>query len=302
MAMAPGSSLDPTLSAWTFDPQVALGIALLGGIYVAGLREIARRGRFRRLLGAWPPIAFGCGLLALVVGLLSPLDTYDGQSFAVHMAQHLVLLVVAPPLLLLGRPIPVLLLGVPHPLARGVARVHHRTPWLRVLIGAVVSPVGSWLLLTADLIFWHLPPLYQATLSNQGLHVFEHVTFLIVALLSWWVIVEPLPGPARLHPGLRLLYAWAVMMPMGVLGILLTIANVVWYPAYAAAPRLWGLSALNDQQLGGMLMWVPGGLVYILAMSVLFFRMMSEEAEEGDEPLLERDDGQYTPLAPFSGS
>jgi cytochrome c oxidase assembly factor CtaG len=278
--MAMTSTLQPTLTAWTFDPQVGLGIALLAAIYVAGLREIARRERFTRLVGIGPLISFMLGLLALVVGLLSPLDTYDGQSFAIHMAQHLILLVVAPPLLLLGRPIPVLLLGLPHPLARGVARLHHRTPWFRGLIRAITSPLGSWALLTAAIVFWHLPPLYQATLTNRGIHIFEHSMFLVVAVLSWWVIVEPLPGPSRLHPGLRLLYTWAVMMPMGILGILLTITTFTWYPAYAAQPRLWGLSPIDDQHLGGVLMWVPGGLIYILAISILFFRMMSEEEAE----------------------
>lgn len=298
--MAPSTDLQPTLSAWTFDPQVVLGIALLAGIYVAGLRELARRERFMRLVGIGPVIAFALGVLALVLALLSPLDTYDGQSFTIHMAQHLILLVVAPPLLLLGKPIPVLLLGVPHPLARGVARLHHRTPWFRALIRAITSPFGSWTLLTADVVFWHLPPLYQATLTNQGLHIFEHLTFLVVATLSWWVIIDPLPGPARLHPGLRLLYTWAVMTPMGILGILLSITTFTWYPAYAAQPRLWGLSPIDDQHLGGMLMWVPAGLIYILAISILFFTMMSEE--DAEPAIVGGGDQQYAPIAPVNGS
>ncbi|HWE60619.1 MAG TPA: cytochrome c oxidase assembly protein [Chloroflexota bacterium] len=293
--MAPYPPLHTILTAWSFDPQVVLALILLAGVYSAGLREIAQRERFQRLVGTGPIICFALGLLALVLALLSPLDTYDTRSFTVHMAQHLLLLVVAPPLLLLGKPVPVLLLGLPHPLARGIARLHHRTYWLRMVTRMTTAPLGAWLLLTGAVVLWHLPALYGATLTNQGIHLFEHVTFFITALLSWWVIIEPLPGPARLHPGVRLLYSWATMMPMGILGILLTIARGVWYPHYVAQPRLWSLSPLDDQHLGGVLMWVPGGLIYILAISILFFQMMSEEEadlmvqDEGSEPLVDSD-------------
>jgi putative membrane protein len=171
--IASDPSLQTILTTWTFDPQVVLPLALLAGIYGAGLREAAHRERFHRLAGTRATILFGLGLLALLLALCSPLDSYDDWSFTMHMAQHMFLLVVAPPLLLLGKPIPILLLGLPHPVVRGTARLLHRTPWLRLLTRAAVSPRGAWLLLTSSLVFWHLPPLYQAALINQDIHALE---------------------------------------------------------------------------------------------------------------------------------
>lgn len=273
-------SLQTILTTWTFDPQVVLPLALLAGIYGAGLREAAHRERFHRLAGTRPAICFGLGLLALVLALCSPLDSYDDWSFTVHMAQHMLLLVVVPPLLLLGKPIPVLVLGLPHPVVRGAARLLHRTPWLRLLVCAAISPLGAWLLMTSSLVFWHLPPPYQAALTNQSIHALEHISFLTTALLSWWVIIAPLPGAARLQPGMRLLYSWVTLLPMTVLGVLLTASTYLWYPLYAAQPRLWSLSPLDDQRLGGLLMWVPGGLVYALTIGILCVQMLSEDDGE----------------------
>jgi cytochrome c oxidase assembly factor CtaG len=193
------------------------------------------------------------------------------------MAQHLLLLMVAPPLLLLGKPVPVLLMGLPRSLVRRVARAHARTPWLRRLTRGLTSPLVAWPLYVGDLLVWHVPALYAATLQHASVHVLEHLCFLGTGLLFWWVIVEPLPGPPRLHHGVRLLYAWATVLPTTALGALFTFAGTPWYPFYAAEPRLWGISVLDDQRLGGLLMWLPGDMMYVVAAALLFFAMLAHD-------------------------
>ena len=281
-------SRDPSfvsvLGAWAADPQVILGLALTGVVYLAGLRELARRGKLWRVVRRRHAISFALGLLTLAVALLSPLDTYDTRLFSVHMVQHLVLLELVPPLLLLGKPIPVLLVGLPRGLIRSVARAHRRTPWLHRLTGWLTSPLVAWPLFVGDLLFWHMPALYQSTLINTGVHLLEHVCFLGAALLFWWVVIEPQPGRPRLHMGARLLHAVTAMLPMNLLGAVYTFSGVLWYPFYATQGSLWGWAPLDDQRLGGIIMWLPGSLFFMAAGSILFFMMLAEdERARGDE-------------------
>ncbi len=280
--MTPDSPL-AALGAWSFEPSVVLGLALTAALYGAGLHELRRRGRLWRRVAPRNIAFFALGLLAVALALLSPLDTLDTRLFAVHMTQHLLLLMIAPPLLLLGKPIPVLLVGTPHGLARRVARTRHRTRWLRGLTRQLVSPLVAWPLYIGDLLLWHLPSFYQATLHDTGIHLCEHVCFLATGLLFWWVIVEPLPGPPRLHHGVRLLYAWAAVLPNTALGALFVFSDTPWYRFYATQPRLWGISVMNDQRAGGLIMWLPGDMMYVGAASLLFFAMMARDEQEPEE-------------------
>jgi cytochrome c oxidase assembly factor CtaG len=274
--MSTDPSVSTILSAWRFEPQILLGLVLLAALYGGGLHDLARRGR-RHTISRWHIASFVSGLLALLLALESPLDTFDTRLFAIHMAQHLLLLMVAPPLLLLGKPVPVLLRGLPRSLVRRVARAHARTPWLRRLTRRLTSPLVTWPLYVGDLLVWHMPTPYAATLQQASVHVLEHLCFLGTGLLFWWVIVEPLPGPPRLHHGVRLLYAWATVLPTTALGALFTFAGTPWYPFYAAEPRLWGISVLDDQRLGGLLMWLPGDMMYVVAAALLFFAMLAHD-------------------------
>jgi putative membrane protein len=278
--MPSAPSMQSMLTNWTFDPMPVLLLALLGAVYVVGLRRLAGSGRLRRLVGPWQILSFTLGILALALALLSPLDTYDIRLFSIHMLQHLLLLVVAPPLLLLGKPIPVLLFGLPRSVVREVAAALHRTPWLRQTVAVLLGPVCSWILYVGCLALWHVPAAYSLALQNQDVHSFEHLCFLGTALLSWWVIIQPVPGGRRLHPGIRLLYTWATMLPMGLIGLLLTIANRPWYPTYQAQGPLWGLLPLDDQHLGGTMMWAPAGLIYIIIIFILLAKVLDGSPEE----------------------
>ncbi len=277
------------LTSWTLEPQIVLGLALLVAIYVAGLRDLAARGRLWHTVKRYHVALFALGIVSLVLALLSPLDTFDTEVFSFHMVQHLVLLEVAPPLLLLGKPVPVLLVGLPRPLLRRATRAFRRTTWLGRVWHGLSSPVVTWAIYVGDLFVWHVPAVYQATLWSPGIHLLEHLCFLGSGLLFWWVVLEPWPGSMRLHPGVRLAFDVAAMLPMSMLGALFTLADSLWYPYYATHTPTWGLSALDDQRLGGLIMWLAGSLIYMAVAAALFFAMLNAEerrqAAEGSDPI-----------------
>jgi cytochrome c oxidase assembly factor CtaG len=280
--------------AWSFEPSVLLGLVIAAAIYVAGLREIARRGRPWRTVTRRRAVSFLLGLLAVLLALLSPIDTFADRLFALHMLQHLLLLMVAAPLLLLGKPLPVLLVGAPHGRVRRVARVHARTPWLHGLTRRLTSPLVAWPLYVGDIWLWHMPALYQLALQHEGVHLLEHLCFLGTGLLFWWVVIEPLPGPTRVHHGLRLLYAWAAVLPNTALGALFVFAGTPWYRFYAVQPRLFGTSVMDDQRLGGLIMWLPGDMMYVTAAALLFFAMLARD--ERDQAMEERAEQVTSPV------
>ena len=270
-------SLTSFLLDWSFAPSVVLGLALVAALYARGLRGLVRRGRFGRVVKRRHVAYFALGLLAVLAALTSPLDTLDERLFTLHMAQHMVLLMVAPPLLLLGKPVQVLLLGAPRELARTLARAHHRTPWLRGLTRRLTAPLTAWLFYNAGLLLWHLPALYDATLRSDGVHLLEHLYFLGTGLLFWWVIIEPMPGPSRLHPGLRLVYVWAAAIPNALLGMIFATKDTLVYPFYARQQLLWGIAPIDDQHLAGLVMALPGDLIEFVVGAVLFFAMMTPD-------------------------
>jgi cytochrome c oxidase assembly factor CtaG len=289
--MTPYPTFISTLSAWTFEPSTVLAAAVPSLIYALGLREMIRRGRLGQRVKPYHAALFYLGILLLILALMSPLDTLDGRSFAVHMTQHLLLLEVAPLILLLGNPVPVMLMGLPRPFVRRLTRWVVRTPAVSGAVHFLTQPVVVWLAYCGIMLVWHLPPVYDATLTYPGLHLAEHALFFLSGLLFWWVVVEPLPGPTRLHAGVRLVYVFAITLPMGLLASLLTLTNGLWYPYYATIPPILSFSPIADQQLGGLIMWLPGSVLYLTVDVVLFFRMFDEDErapEEADLPIDQR--------------
>jgi cytochrome c oxidase assembly factor CtaG len=191
------------------------------------------------------------------------------------MVQHLLLLMVAPPLLLLGKPIPVLLVGAPYDLVHWVARGHARTPWFRALTRTLTIPWVAWTIFTGVMLIWHVPSLYDAALQNTGIHLFEHLCFLLTGILFWWVIIEPFPGPERLAVGWRLVYVLTAMVPGTVLGLIYIFAPAPLYAFYAALPQLWGASALGDQGNAGIIMMTGDDFAMGVAAIPLFAALMN---------------------------
>jgi putative membrane protein len=257
-----GVDWDPWLFAWI------VGVALL---YLAGLVRMGRTRR-ARLLGRWRHLSFLAGIASLLVALLSPLDALADALFSAHMAQHLVLLLVAPPLLVLGRPYLVWLWAFELPqrrrLGRALARLR-KTGVARFAVG----PPATWAMLTIVLWFWHLPRPYAWALANSDVHLAEHLCFFFVSVAFWHLVAEPY-RKRRMGYGMTMIYVASIAVQNGLLGALLTFANHPLYVAHIGRTAAYGLTALEDQQLAGVIMWVPASAIHLAALSLLFVRWL----------------------------
>jgi cytochrome c oxidase assembly factor CtaG len=263
------------LQDWSITPSVVVGTALAAVIYVRGLSTLRRRGRLRRTVSVWHEVSFALGLLAVVVALLSPVDSLSGELLSVHMVQHFLLLMVAPPLLLMGKPIPVLVVGAPRGLVQWIAVRHARVGWFRRLTRVLTSPFFAWPLFSGTMLAWHIPSLFDAALQDQNIHVLEHFCFFVTALPFWWVILQPYPGRPHLSHAWRFLYVLLAMIPDSALGLAIILSGTPVYAFYTHVPRLWGISVLDDQLLAGNIMMDGGDAVLGIALLWLFVHMMA---------------------------
>ncbi len=265
------------VSTWDWEPSVLLGCAALAGGYLVLVR-------FRPARQA---LYFAAGVLTLLLALISPLDGLgDTYLFSAHMLQHLLLILAVPPLLLLG---------IPAPLAdRALSR-----RWLRLAEQILGNPFLAWLLGVGVVWLWHLPAMFDATLESESIHILEHISFLVTGVIFWWPIYAPL-AKRRLSLAGTLAYLLPAGMASTLLGIILALAPRVIYAPYldpagtqatlALIRDGWGLSPIVDQQIAGLLMWVPGSLVYMgVALGAFIHWMGAPEDDEGDWDLQTRD-------------
>jgi putative membrane protein len=251
--------------AWSLHPSVLFGTGLLGALYFYGIGPLRSRLGLGPPASPWQILSFCAALTVLLASLNGPVhDLSDYYLFSIHMVQHLVLTLVFPPLLLAGVPgwllRPLLVRRGVLPIARVLTR-----PWMAAL------------LFSASIIIWHLVPFYDGMMRDHEIHIATHLLFMVTATLMWWPVMSPVRELPRLSPGLAMLYLFLIGLPMQVLGALITFADSILYPWYVPAPRTWGLSPLDDQRLGGLLMWIPGNLWIFGAIAVLFFRWSREE-------------------------
>ena len=268
------------LTDWRLEPPL-FAIAAGALVYALGLRKRVSQRRGPRTEAT----LFGAGLIALVLAYDSPLAALDDELFWVHMTQHMLILAVAPPLILLGRPgatiARALPLGVRRPIARGLARGAWSAP-LRAAGRRLAGSTLTLVLFTVTLIAWHLPGLYDATLRSSAVHELEHALFLAVGLLYWSQLIDSPPFRSRLGSGQRALYATVGMAVGSVLGLVLAFAPSPLYPGYAdLGSRPGGISALADQHLAGGIMWVPGSISFTAAIVFFAYRWLEESAQEG---------------------
>lgn len=276
--------------AWAADPAALTAVAAAALLYAAGLRRLQRRGGAPRRRAA----AFAAGLGAVAAALLSPLEGLSAALLSAHMVQHLLLILVAAPLLVLARPQVAWLLALPPGARRWLGR-RARTDAGRATWHALSHPAVAWGLHAAAVWAWHLPGPYQAALRHDAVHALEHAVLLGTALLFWWPLLGA-RGRRRLDGGTAFLYLLAASLQGGALGALMTLAPAPWYPAYAGTAPAWGLTPLQDQHLAGLLMWVPAGLWYGLAAGAVLVawlgRWEGEEAGEGRRALQPPGDGR----------
>jgi cytochrome c oxidase assembly factor CtaG len=256
------------LTQWDWDPSLLLGTAAVIAGYLYAIGPL----RIRYRLGPGVPmrraLAFFLGVDVIFFALFSPLDAVgDSYLFAAHMAQHLLLSLVGPPLMLLGLPAWLL-----QPLLR------HRTT--STIGKGLTHPVVAAALFTANVWLWHAPPLYELTLVNEQVHILCHLLYIATGLLFWWPLLSPLQeGWPPLSLGGKLAYLFFSDMPMVLLGAGLTFSPPL-YPYYQHVPRIFGLSVATDQQLGGLLMWIVGSIYFIVLASIFFLRWMLEQEEQ----------------------
>jgi putative membrane protein len=246
---------------WTLSPLVVPLLLLSGALYAVGVRRIwsrlGRGGGVRR----WEAAAFAAGWLSLWIALVSPLDALSDILFSAHMAQHEILMVVAAPLLVLGRPFLPVLWAVPAR-AREAYGAWARRPLVRSAWSWLSAPFVVLVLHALAVWIWHAPLLFQAALRDETVHGLQHLCFFWTAALFWWSLVQG--GYGRLGYGVAVLFVFATSVHTSVLGALLTFAGQLWYPLYAGRSEPWGVSPIDDQHLAGLYMWVPSGLTFVV--------------------------------------
>jgi cytochrome c oxidase assembly factor CtaG len=253
---------------------VLVPLAAVAALYALGAWRLSRRARGTV---AWPrPASATVGLVAVAAALVSPLDSLADRSFLAHMVQHMLLMMVAAPAMLLADPLPVVLWALPLPARARVARVLTRGSPVRRLWAAATGTALAWLAHAGTLWFWHVPAVYDAALANRLVHDVEHVSFFVAALLFWWPVVHPAPRVRRPTPyPARIVYLVLAAFQGAALGLLLALAPSVLYQTYAAAhPDV--VAALDDQAAGGMVMWGVGGLIDMLAVLILLGRALTQ--------------------------
>ncbi|MEX3958436.1 cytochrome c oxidase assembly protein [Trinickia sp. EG282A] len=254
-------SIPPTFG-WEFTPWVTPLLAVSLAAYWIGYARLRSRGNAGRAKRDAHLIAFAAGWLVLAAALVSPLDSLSEALFSAHMVQHESMMIVAAPLLVAGRPLGLWVWALPRRARSGVGRVFQSRPW-RAFWRWIVSPVPAWILHATALWVWHAPALFEAALANPLIHTLQHASFLITALLFWWSIVGD--GATRRRSGHAMLSLFTTMAHTGALGALITLAPGLWYPSYIEPASALGFDPLHDQQLGGLIMWVPAALAYLLA-------------------------------------
>lgn len=259
-------------SAWAPNAEVLLvvGSGLL--LYGMGVRALWGRAGLGRGIRVWQAAAYAGGLLWAVLALMSPLDALGSVLFSGHMVQHLVLMLVAAPLIVLGEPLLVFVWALPAAWRREAPRFWRRTgldsAW-RVL----THPLTVWTLNLAVTWMWHIPALFQRSLTSEAVHTLQHLSFLGAALLFWWCVVD-FARRGRQH-GTAIIFIFTTMMHSMALGVIIASSLVLLYPEYVERTRRWGVDPLEDQQLAGLIMWMPPGLIYVAAVAVLLVRWIA---------------------------
>jgi putative membrane protein len=260
-------SFNELSKSWSWDPLVVIGLMLSAWLYYRGTRRLWQESATGQGIKKWQAASFAFGWLALFVALVSPLHAFGELLFSAHMVQHEVLMLFAAPLFVLGRPLIPFLWALPMKERKRVGR-WGKERWIEKTWRAISNPLAAWTIHGIALWVWHLPALFQATLESDLIHTAQHLSFFVSALLFWWALIHGRRG--MMGYGAAVLYVFSTAMHSGLLGALLTFTTKLWYPDYQELAATWGLTAIEDQQLGGLIMWIPAGMVYVVAGLFLF--------------------------------
>ncbi len=273
------------LLSWDWRPEVLVILIALALVYGRGwlrLRRQARvEGRRTRWATGWRLVTYWLGLASIGIALMSPIDVLSGQLFFLHMTQHLLLSMLAVPLLLIGDPFPVLIWGLPTQGQKAAARLlNDRSPWRRAL-ARITTPGISWLVYVTVLIGWHDPTLYDLALRNNLVHDIQHLCFFFSTALLWWHVLGCAPRLHRsLSIGQRIVYTISVVPVNMIIGVVIAFAPQPIYPYYANVPRITSLGVMQDQMIAGILMWIPGSEMFFWAALLVLSHLVANEAKK----------------------
>jgi putative membrane protein len=242
---------------WSFEPEVVIPLLVVSVLFVVGTIRRRHRSDWSR----WQFASFIAGWLTLAIALVSPVHKLGSLLFSVHMTQHELLMIVAAPLLVLSRPLLWFLWALPKRWRESGGAFFKRRR-IAAVWSVMTLPLFVWLLHGSTLWAWHIPFLYDASVELDWVHALQHTTFLFTALLFWWTLVHGRHG--RLGYGVAFIYVFTTAVHTSILGALMTFTNQVWYRIYEGRTLEFHLTAMEDQQLGGLIMWIPAGLVFII--------------------------------------
>jgi cytochrome c oxidase assembly factor CtaG len=266
---------DILLTGWAWYPSVLIGISLWTAAYLILIGRLRRRNTQGEAPKMWQQIAFHSGTLTLLLALISPLDELgDEYLFSAHMLQHLLMMFVTAPLWLLGSPAGLIDLILPKQLVVPAL-------WM-------TRPVTAFIVFTSVMYIWHVPAFYNVAQANEGVHIFEHLSYLGAGLIGWWPVASRAgAGVPKTPAPLSMLYLFLMTIPCTALSAILTFSAKPFYASYMEAPRMLGLSVLEDQRLGGLLMWIPTHMIILLALGITFFKWFSgNENRQADQTVL----------------
>ena len=265
-------NLDGLFTTWDIPWAVTTALAVTAIIYIRGWILIHRTRPEQ--FPVWRLLAFLSGILAILIAVASPLDTFSESLLFMHMAQHFVLMSIAPPLIVLGAPVVPMLRGLPRPVIRFLrplfaARIpHHAGNWL-------TRPRVAWIAMNLAYVGWHIPKAYEFALASENWHNCEHACFFLTSLMFWWPVIAPWPFRQNYSRWILLPYLLLADIVNTGLSAALCFSGRLLYPSYGAVPRLFGLSALNDQVAAGAFMWVAGSVVFLVPAMAITLQLLS---------------------------
>lgn len=262
------------LSSWEWRLEIIIVLLTLAVLYGLGWRKLRRQSARGRLASRRRLAAYYVGLFILAAALMSPIDRLGGQLFFMHMTQHMLTVMVAAPLLLLANPFPFMVWALPAAGRGVVAGLFSRQSSFRHGLAVATRPLAAWLVFLTVYLGWHDPNLYQAALRHEWVHDLQHISFFVAAMLFWWHAIGAAPHiHGRFPPFARMAYLIGIVPPNMFVGATIAYATSVLYTYYESVPRIWGVTVMEDQMLGGAIMWIPGSMMLILAALVVLARM-----------------------------
>jgi putative membrane protein len=283
---------------WNLDLFLLVTLLAAGYLYLRGVRRLWKRAGRGRGVARWQPVAFIAGLLLLAAALMSPIDALAAVLFSAHMVQHVLLMMLAAPLIAFSSPLTVWAWSLPVSITRRFHRAWQKASPARRAWRVLTSPLSAWSIYAVVSVGWHHPVLYEAALRYEWVHYLEHAMFFGAALLFWWKAA--LSGqPGEMSNAQGALYVFTAALFGGGFAAVMSFSTVAWYPFYPDPSAFWGLSRVEDQQVAGMVMWVPGKIMHLLVIITLLSRELQSRGSK--QPGKEKNKREYLPLEDISG-